>query len=380
MALIKCNDCGKEYSDQAKNCIHCGAPNNDVKLLCPECGKEITSDLFKCDVCGYVLRKEKKVRKLKIKKSKPKATKEQLFIKITLIVVQLILAIWCLYNYDEPYCSGSNPYEMISQPWYLYFLPAFLIIINTIVLLVNLFHKQVKTFVNFFILVAIFGGGYSALVLLINEVPAFVSFENNYELYILEDSGFSYLSDNESKKRFIDEVHSIFKDEIMPVKDGYGYISSVYYDDTIESFVLTYNYEFYNGGARSYYLSLDFYDNGTIKNLYWRFNDNIKLYIYKNGTTTANFTYYLYMNDMYYIIENLNSEIESILNNKLNLSSNASIEFDDSTYYYKENDTFGKRGTVYDKVNTDFEVIFNKNILETSNDFEDLIDWNVKIK
>jgi len=27
MALIKCNECGKEISDKAKACIHCGCPN-----------------------------------------------------------------------------------------------------------------------------------------------------------------------------------------------------------------------------------------------------------------------------------------------------------------------------------------------------------------
>lgn len=38
MALIKCPECGKEISDQAKTCIHCGAPlnveNGVVKIKC----------------------------------------------------------------------------------------------------------------------------------------------------------------------------------------------------------------------------------------------------------------------------------------------------------------------------------------------------------
>ena len=29
MALIKCNECGKEISDKAINCIHCGCPMNN---------------------------------------------------------------------------------------------------------------------------------------------------------------------------------------------------------------------------------------------------------------------------------------------------------------------------------------------------------------
>ena len=31
MALIKCPDCGKEISDKAKNCIHCGCPIEESK-------------------------------------------------------------------------------------------------------------------------------------------------------------------------------------------------------------------------------------------------------------------------------------------------------------------------------------------------------------
>ena len=31
MALIKCSECGKNVSDKAKVCIHCGAPIEEVK-------------------------------------------------------------------------------------------------------------------------------------------------------------------------------------------------------------------------------------------------------------------------------------------------------------------------------------------------------------
>lgn len=29
MALVKCRECGKEISDTAKKCVHCGAPLKD---------------------------------------------------------------------------------------------------------------------------------------------------------------------------------------------------------------------------------------------------------------------------------------------------------------------------------------------------------------
>ena len=32
MALIKCNECGKEISDKAKTCIHCGCPIEEIKI------------------------------------------------------------------------------------------------------------------------------------------------------------------------------------------------------------------------------------------------------------------------------------------------------------------------------------------------------------
>ncbi len=53
MALIKCKECGKEISDTASACVHCGAPIIKVdKQYCPECKKEY--DGIKCNNCGYL--------------------------------------------------------------------------------------------------------------------------------------------------------------------------------------------------------------------------------------------------------------------------------------------------------------------------------------
>lgn len=52
MALIKCKECGKEVSDKAAKCIHCGAPIEvEVRKICPDCNKEY--DGKKCNNCGY---------------------------------------------------------------------------------------------------------------------------------------------------------------------------------------------------------------------------------------------------------------------------------------------------------------------------------------
>ena len=55
MALIKCNECGKEISDKAKQCVHCGYDNNKIK--CNECGKEISKNADVCFHCGNPINK-----------------------------------------------------------------------------------------------------------------------------------------------------------------------------------------------------------------------------------------------------------------------------------------------------------------------------------
>lgn len=39
MAMIKCDECGKDVSDKAKTCPNCGCPI-DTKIYCPVCGSD----------------------------------------------------------------------------------------------------------------------------------------------------------------------------------------------------------------------------------------------------------------------------------------------------------------------------------------------------
>ena len=54
MALIKCPECGKEISDKAQDCIHCGYKLN--KNFCPECHNAVGDSDSICHSCGYNLR------------------------------------------------------------------------------------------------------------------------------------------------------------------------------------------------------------------------------------------------------------------------------------------------------------------------------------
>lgn len=60
MALVKCPECGKEISDKAKACIHCGyEPEGDVELIvCEECGKEVPIHSKECLNCGCPVKQE----------------------------------------------------------------------------------------------------------------------------------------------------------------------------------------------------------------------------------------------------------------------------------------------------------------------------------
>lgn len=51
MALIKCDECGKEISDRAKKCIHCGCMVISY-TKCSECGDRFASDCSSCPKCG----------------------------------------------------------------------------------------------------------------------------------------------------------------------------------------------------------------------------------------------------------------------------------------------------------------------------------------
>lgn len=57
MALIKCNDCGKEISDTCYSCIHCGCPIEKL-ISCSKCGKEMNGDIKICPNCGNKLTEE----------------------------------------------------------------------------------------------------------------------------------------------------------------------------------------------------------------------------------------------------------------------------------------------------------------------------------
>jgi len=57
MALIKCDECGRDISDKAVSCPGCGCPvavkTSVDTIKCEECGKEIDLTASHCPECGF---------------------------------------------------------------------------------------------------------------------------------------------------------------------------------------------------------------------------------------------------------------------------------------------------------------------------------------
>ena len=61
MALIQCPECGKEISDKATTCPHCGTPI----FVCPECGQVAVGNIELCPQCGYMNKVKTPVSQIK---------------------------------------------------------------------------------------------------------------------------------------------------------------------------------------------------------------------------------------------------------------------------------------------------------------------------
>ncbi|GHT51475.1 hypothetical protein AGMMS49982_09010 [Bacteroidia bacterium] len=54
MAIISCPECGKQVSDKAEECPHCGGPIKSM-FSCPECGEQLFERAEECPRCGCPL-------------------------------------------------------------------------------------------------------------------------------------------------------------------------------------------------------------------------------------------------------------------------------------------------------------------------------------
>ena len=100
MALVKCIDCGKEISDNAKICIYCGCPI-EKKIKCIDCGTEFNENEPYCSKCGCPRRISKKKNFNIIKKVYHNQTAKTIIVTC-ICIVALVLSTVTILNNRQP--------------------------------------------------------------------------------------------------------------------------------------------------------------------------------------------------------------------------------------------------------------------------------------
>lgn len=127
MAMVNCSECGKEISDKAASCPHCGAPQAAQKppVTCPNCGKEAapgdaicrdckrvlsTKNQRRCLTCGYVGTMKTWLRNYNLPQ----------FVAFILllfwIIPGLIFIAWGWGKYKCPQCGALGKSAAAAQP------------------------------------------------------------------------------------------------------------------------------------------------------------------------------------------------------------------------------------------------------------------------
>ncbi|MCI8595123.1 MAG: zinc ribbon domain-containing protein [Oscillospiraceae bacterium] len=103
MALIQCKNCGKEISDKALTCPHCGVQLGEKiqeeaqPLICKECRAEIPLGAEACPNCGHPVLQEEPPQKVEVVSVTPpklrKNAKKGIIAGIVAVVIIAIIAV-----------------------------------------------------------------------------------------------------------------------------------------------------------------------------------------------------------------------------------------------------------------------------------------------
>ncbi len=107
MALIKCDNCGKEISDKAKKCVHCGYIIKESKKerKCPNCNYTLTKKDNFCPNCGFTLKEkidevssdfDKEEIEREIRLANNRFTSSAIIIGVILFIVSSVLSYFLL--------------------------------------------------------------------------------------------------------------------------------------------------------------------------------------------------------------------------------------------------------------------------------------------
>lgn len=94
MALINCRECGKQISDEAINCVHCGCPvKKEEKPHCIECGKELENNENVCLSCGCPNELQKTNNE---NEENENIANKEIFIILVGVILLIIIIIICI--------------------------------------------------------------------------------------------------------------------------------------------------------------------------------------------------------------------------------------------------------------------------------------------
>lgn len=113
MSMINCPECGKEISDKAKKCVHCGKvliEDKPATKVCSDCGKENPIDATECVHCGCPFEEgttvETPVQIAPVEK--PKRDLKKIIIPIVVAVVVVVVG---LIVYNVKVIKPKNTYN-----------------------------------------------------------------------------------------------------------------------------------------------------------------------------------------------------------------------------------------------------------------------------
>lgn len=328
MALKKCEDCGKKYSDRAEACPHCACPNDDLKVVPTEIAP--------------------------IKPKKKKGIIMLIIILLLAIVSGFFSFIVIGFSTSDYYFYNTNPYgykDLLLQGIIMVG-SNIILLITFIVILVRLFIKKDSIFKKLIVIVALLGIIISTSLYVPKLIQA-KSLNHDASVKHLIDAGYK----KEDAKRLKEEIF----DKL------FGNLSGVYYENFIQYATIDYIDEktnmftfsdYYNGFAA--YVIIN---NNELVDIYWKFTDDIYLYYVKNGERTALCDYYMKINlteytetAIYEFKMNVEWDIKNLLKSPSTAEFNYRLYYDRATslLYYKV--TVDSQNSFGAMVRTDFRV------------------------
>lgn len=302
--------------------------DNPRMIKCPDCGKKISINAKTCRYCNSEILQNKKVANESIENNYKK--NNYLKRKYSIIIYQLIAGLAIVYVYER--VNDVLPQVLVLLS----------LIINTMSIIIFMFksssiRKELKKRFSVLSVLAVFCGLFFSVLYsyaLYNNIN--LGYENDLrEILYLGDY------DKEEAKEFLNNIYSALnKDEKLNV----GFCLSLYDiwkdRDKENTYVININETCTSSNLPANATKVEVYDNDKtkIKKIYWDFNDNIDIVLYDDGKQVKDFKY-LYSAMLYTDMpaQEIKERFENDVKERLKSPSSAVFTYNDFNYLKNEN-------------------------------------------